>query len=76
MSDNAELLPDQWYWLNKWDVLEAAMHEFVPTSLHQNWWGKYRCMWCTRTGYTWNGCLTYRWWWGRNHGKNCAKRPR
>jgi hypothetical protein len=68
--------PHKWYYENKWDVLEAAMLEFVPTSLNAaRWMGKYRCMWCKKTGYTWDGCLGWSFWWGHRHGKNCGKRP-
>lgn len=65
----------EWYFKNKWTIEQAAEYEFVPTSTHRSWMGKYRCMHCTRTGYTWDGCRNWPWWWGLTHGINCRKRP-
>lgn len=54
---------------------ECAAMEFVPTSQHYSWQGKYRCAHCTVSGYLWLGCVEYRYWWGRDHGLHCRKRP-
>jgi hypothetical protein len=66
----------QIYYEGRLPISVAAELEFVPTSTHRSWRGKYRCMWCKRTGYTWEGCTEYSYWWGNTHGKNCRKRPK
>jgi hypothetical protein len=70
-NDNLQI--QQRYYEASVDVLEAAMMEFVATSVHRSWMGKYRCLWCKRSGYVWPEPNSY--WWGHTHGKNCAKRP-
>lgn len=59
------------------DFAYALEKGFTPTSKTMppsaHWGGKYRCIFCTATGYFWRNTENSIWW-GYVHGNNCRKR--